>query len=122
MAMTLEIDVKQAYVEIRFLSIAPKIADRETGEQKRNNEGVPMYTAQILVQERESGKAEAINVTIPAVDGKSPAAGISLATPINLSRFRAGSYVDSQSGRARWFYAADAILQTPTVRPDSPKT
>lgn len=87
----------------------PKIADRETGEVKKDSEGRDLYTIQLLPIPNDDRRNPVITVTFPSVDFPKIPLG-SQVRPVELCCF-----FWEMKGRAGMGYRCEAI------RPATPK-
>jgi hypothetical protein len=74
-----------------------------TGEQKKNAEGVPLWSVSVLLRQPDSRKTESLTVTMPAA--QDPAALIEPFTPIAFEGLRV--MTGENGGRVWVSFAAD---------------
>lgn len=101
----LSININQDLGTMIFDSAFPR-NDYETKEQKKNAEGVPMWSVRLILRQADSRRSENLTVNIPSPEDPSRAFGVF--APVALKGLRV--MTGDNDGRTWISFAADKIV------------
>lgn len=88
----------------------PKVTNRETGEIKKNRDGVTVYTVGVVVRQQDSRRADTIEIQVPGEP-----AGIEEGMPVVVSGLVAFAW--TQGTNHGISFRADSITPVPPPNP-----